>query len=163
MATVLALSLAACGASTPTRSTTVTEQNERVVTRLYEECLNIGRLDLVPELVSPDYVGSQGDRGAEGFRQVIAALRAGVPDIHFTIEDMFASGDRVVARTTWTGTQTGTLRGIPPSGREVTNTGISIFQIRDGAIVRVWMETDRLGFLQQIGVVPVDLVPPRTE
>jgi steroid delta-isomerase-like uncharacterized protein len=155
----LALTLCACGASIP-RSTTMIDQNERTIARLYDECLNRGQLDLVPDLVSADYVGAQGERGADGFRQIVAALRSGVPDIHFTVEDVIASGDRVVARTSWTGTQTGPMRGIPPSGRHVINTGISIFQLRDGKIVRVWMETDRLGFLQQIGAVPENIVTP---
>jgi steroid delta-isomerase-like uncharacterized protein len=137
-----------------------TSRNEAVIRRHYAEVVNAGRLELVADFVSPDYVGSQGDTGVDGFRRVIEALRTGLPDIRVTIEDVVAQGDRVVARTSVVGTNTGPMRGVAPSGRRVTNTGIAIFQLRDGKIVRIWMETDRLGFLQQIGAVPENVVGP---
>lgn len=138
-----------------------TTSNEQAVRRIYEECLNQGRTDALRDLVSDDYVGPQGERGAAGFGQPIAALRAGFPDIRFVIEDVVASGDRVAVRWTWRATHTGTFRGLAPSGRPVTDTGMAIYQLRDGRIVRAWVETDRLGVLQQIGVVPADVGTPR--
>ena len=138
-----------------------TTSNEQAVRRIYEECLNQGRTDALRDLVSDDYVGPQGERGAAGFGQPIAALRVGFPDIRFVIEDVVASGDRVAVRWTWRATHTGTFRGLAPSGRPVTDTGMAIYQLRDGRIVRAWVETDRLGVLQQIGVVPADVGTPR--
>jgi predicted ester cyclase len=135
-------------------ATMVTDTNKQVIRRLYDECINPGRLDLLPELVSSDFVGPQGDRGPEGFAAGITSLRAGFPDIQITIEDLFAEGDRVALRSSWRGTHTGTFRGTPPSGKSVTNTSITIYQLVDHKVIHFWIESDRLGTLQQMGVSP---------
>jgi predicted ester cyclase len=66
---------------------------------------------------------------------------------------MIAEGDLVVSRVTAVGTQTGERFGVPPTGRRFTSTGIAIHRIADGKIVEHWAETDRLGALQQLGVL----------
>ena len=138
-------------------------RNRSTIRRLYEEAINSGKLELVPELVALDYVGPTGETGPAGFSSTIESLRTGIPDIHFTLEDLVAERQRVTVRWTWSGTHSGTFRGFVPSNRSVTNTGIAIYELRDGKIVRAWLETDRLGFLQQIGAVPAGLgAPPRT-
>jgi steroid delta-isomerase-like uncharacterized protein len=68
-----------------------------------------------------------------------------------------AEGDRVTVRWTWNGTHTGTFNGIPPSHKQVSNDGTVIYQVKDGKIVRNWLLMDRLGVLQQIGLIPSDL------
>jgi steroid delta-isomerase-like uncharacterized protein len=138
-----------------------TTSGEQTVRRIYDECLNGGRQDVLPELVADDYVGPQGDRGPVGFGQTIAALRAGFPDIRFTVEDMVASGDRVAVRWSWRGTHTGPFRGLTPSGKAVTDTGMAFYRLKDGKVVRAWVETDRLGVLQQVGAIPSDVGAPR--
>ena len=124
-------------------------QNKEVVRKVYEECINTGRLDSLDALVSTEYAG-----GVAAFRANVAELRAGFPDIRFTIEDLVAEGDRVALRWTWVATHEGRFRGTAPTHKRVTNSGIMIYQLRDGRIVRNWLETDRLGVLQQLGVVP---------
>jgi predicted ester cyclase len=81
-------------------------------------------------------------------------LRGAFPDLHYTVEDVVADGDRVAVRWHWTGTHQGAFRGIAATQRAVTNNGLAIFRLRDGRIVAATLETDRLGFLQAIGVVP---------
>lgn len=131
-----------------------TDRNKETVRRIYEDCINPGRWELIPELVDASYVGPTGERGPEGFQKTVAGVRNGVPDIRFTIHELIAEGDRVAVRWMWAGTHTGTLLGYAPSGKSVTNTGIAIYTLRDGKIVAASLITDRLGFLQQIGVVP---------
>jgi predicted ester cyclase len=104
-------------------------------------------------------VGGQGARGPSGFAGNVDELRAGFPDIRFTVHDLVAEDDRVAVRWTWEATHAGTFRGWAPTGRRVTNSGNAIYQLAGGKIVRVWLETDRLGFFQQIGVIPESLVP----
>lgn len=135
--------------------------NEQTVRRIYDVCLNGGRPELLREIVSDDFVGPQGERGAAGFGQTIAGLRAGFPDIRFTIEDVVADGDRVAVRWTWRATHTGTFRAWAPTGKPVTDTGMAFYRLSQGKVVRAWVETDRLAVLQQIGVVPADLGAPR--
>lgn len=76
------------------------------------------------------------------------------PDLHFTFEDFIAEGDQVVVRWTPSGTQKGELMGIPPSGKSFSATGIEIYRFEGGKIVEHWLESDMLGLLQQLGVVP---------
>lgn len=134
-------------------------ENKQAVRRLYEEYINAARPELLPELVDPDYVGPQGERGPGGFAGTIDGLRGALPDLRFTLDDLVAEGDRVAVRWTWTGTHTGPFRGLAPSHRRVTNAGIAIYALRGGKVVGAWLQSDRLGFFQQIGVVPADLAP----
>jgi predicted ester cyclase len=76
------------------------------------------------------------------------------PDIHITIDDMLAEGDKVACRSTWRGTHKGEMRGIAPTGKQVTVTGIVISHGVGGKEVEVWESGDALGMLQQMGVIP---------
>ena len=80
---------------------------------------------------------------------------SGFLDSHLVIEDVIAEGDKVVTRLTITGTQTGTLQGIPPTGKKFSMRGIDIFRVVDGKIVEHWDAVDQLGMLQQLGVIPI--------
>jgi steroid delta-isomerase-like uncharacterized protein len=73
---------------------------------------------------------------------------------HVKIEEMIAEGDRVVVRWSSRGTHLGEAHGLPPTGKQVTNSGINIFRIEDGKIAEVWDIFDRLWLWQQLGVLP---------
>jgi len=88
------------------------------------------------ELVAEDYTGPTGERGPSGCAETVAALRRGFPDIHFTVDDLIADRDRVAVRWTWRGTHTGQVRAFPPTGKSLTNTGIAVYQVSGGRIVR---------------------------
>ena len=130
------------------------EENRRSVQKLFESCFNQGDLGLLDQLVAPDYVGPRGDKGPAGFRGIVVGLRTAFPDIHYTIDDLVAEGDRVAVRWHWTGTHKAPFRAFPATGKTFTNPGVGIFRFKDGKIVAAAMETDRLGFLEQMGVVP---------
>lgn len=129
------------------------EENKRNVGKLFET-FNKGDLGLVDELVAPEYVGPQGDRGPAGFKGVVVGLRTAFPDLHYTVDDLVAEGDRVAVRWHWTGTHRAPFRAFPPTGKTVSNTGAGLFWFKEGKIVAAALETDRLGFLEQIGAVP---------
>jgi steroid delta-isomerase-like uncharacterized protein len=135
------------------------EKNKEAVRKLYEDFLNTGKLDSLDQVIAEEYVGVYGQKGPSAFAETIQALRQGFPDIQWTIEDLVAAGDRVAVRWTWRGTHKGSFRGIPASQKQMTDKAIGIYQLRDGKIVNAWIETDRLGFLQQIGVISQDVVP----
>jgi len=149
--------VAACGAGRSTMASENTEKNKQTVRRIYEEYINNEKKELLPELVVSDYVGPDGARGAAAFATIIERLRQGMPDIRFAIDDVLAEDDRVAIRWKWSGTHTGTIGGLAPTNRRVENEGIGLYQVREGKITRAWLQTDRLGFLQQIGAVPATL------
>jgi steroid delta-isomerase-like uncharacterized protein len=77
------------------------------------------------------------------------------PDLKRPVEDLVAEGDKVVARWSSVGTHEGDFMGIPPTGKTVTTTGITIFRLEDGKIVEEWSESDMVGMLQQVGALPM--------
>jgi len=87
-------------------------------------------------------------------KQFVSMYLTAYPDTHFTIEDQIAEGDTVVTRWTARGTHKGPLMGIPPTGKQVTVTGISIGRVVNGKTVEGWSNYDTLGMMQQLGVVP---------
>ena len=90
----------------------------------------------------------------EGYKQNLAMVFAAFPDLHLTIEDMIAEGDKVVTRFTIHGTHRGQFQGIPPTGKQFTATGIAISHLVNGSGIELRMEYDYLGMLQQLGVIP---------
>jgi predicted ester cyclase len=134
--------------------TNTADANKALVRALYEECINGRDLDRLEELIAPDFVGARGERGPQEFRATIEAVLTGFPGVRFELHDVFGETDKVAARWTFRAVHGGRFAGIGPSHAEVTQEGNVIYQVRDGRIVRAWLQADRLGVLQQIGVVP---------
>jgi steroid delta-isomerase-like uncharacterized protein len=131
--------------------------NKEVVRNLYEVSLNTGDVGRLDRWIAPDFQGPAGDVGPAAFARTVSELRAAFPDRRYTVEEVIEEGDRVALRWTLTGTHEGRFRGFAPSGKRISGLGFGIFQLRDGKIVRSWIQTDRLGFLEQIGALPPDL------
>ena len=133
-----------------------TEDNKAHVRRGFE-AVNQKNLAVFDELLTPDIVvhtASTTNQGLEAYKQVLSMYMTAFPDLHFTIEDMIADGDTVVVRYTTRGTHQGNFMGIPPTGKQVSGTGIFIDRIVNGKAVEQWINGDDLGLLQQLGVVP---------
>jgi steroid delta-isomerase-like uncharacterized protein len=123
--------------------------------RFYEECLNQGRTDLLPELVTADVVshtGSNEQKGLAAFAQGMQQVRAMYPDRHFTVDDVLTNGDKGAARWTMVATNTVPILGVAPTGRQLTNHGVVFYRFEGAKIAEVWIQVDQLGVLRQIGV-----------
>ena len=135
-----------------------TEANKATVRRFYEEVFNQKNRAAIEEFVDRngiDHALPPGlPAGIEGSKQFITMYLTAFPDLHFTVEDMIAEGDKVVARLTTRGTQQGAFMGIPPTGKQATITAIDINRIVGGKSVEHWLNMDTLGLLQQLGVIP---------
>jgi len=103
------------------------------------------------------YHGGGGEeiRGIKDYKQSTSEMYNASPDIHFTIDDMVAEGDKVAVRATLTGTHTGEFMGIPPTNKKMTEWWISIYRVVGGKIVEGWERSDTLGLMQQLGVAPM--------
>ena len=133
-----------------------TEDNKALARRAYD-AINQGNLAAFYEVFTPDFVlhnASMTIQGLEAYKQWLSMYLAAFPDAHFTLEDLIVEGDTVVVRQTLRGTHTGDLMGIPPTGKQVTATGIAITRVLNGKVVEQWANYDDLGLLQQLGVVP---------
>ena len=135
------------------------EANKQISRRILEELFSEGRMETADELIAPGAIGHDPSlpaptRGPDGVKQAAAGYRAGFPDLRIRIEDQCAEGDLVTTRWSAIGTNTGEFWGIPPSGKQVTVTGITIDRIIVGTVVESWTNWDALGMMQQLGVVP---------
>jgi steroid delta-isomerase-like uncharacterized protein len=131
------------------------EENKAIFRRIVEEGFNKGNLAIVDELVATNHVNHTDNvHGPEEYKQFITMYRTAFPDLHMTIEDQIAEGDKVVNRWTSRGTHKGDLMGIPPTGKQTTVTGMYVARIIGGKIVEEWGNLDALGMMQQLGVVP---------
>ena len=126
--------------------------------RFYDEVFNKKNRAAIDEFIAPNHVdhaappGMPG--GLQGVKQTINMYLTAFPDLHFTVEDLIAEGDKVVTRLTVRGTQQGEFMGIPPTGKHATVKAIDINRIVGGKSIEHWLEMDTLGLMQQLGVVP---------
>ena len=138
----------------------MSDANKDVVRRVFEEAVNTGKLELLNGLIAEDYTSPSGASatGPEAFVKPIRALSEAFPDIRYQLKDMIAEGDQVAVRWTWSGTHRNVYRGptgvYPPTGKQLANDGMAVFQVSGGKVRRAWLLTDRLGFLQEVGGVP---------
>lgn len=134
------------------------EENKALVRRYLEEAWNQGNLGILDEVMAPTYVRYMSGQAApldrKGQKQRIAGFHQALPDLHLTIEDLIAEGDRVVFRITVHGTQQGPLMGIAPTGKLISVSAIDIARIVEGNIVEHWGQMDTFGLLQQLGALP---------
>jgi steroid delta-isomerase-like uncharacterized protein len=138
----------------------MSDQNKTLARRAIEEVWNKGKLEVINELTAsnatyhdPSVPGGK-FTGPEGVRQFVQIYRTAFPDVHITIDDQVAEGDKVATRWTATGTHRGELMGIAPTNKHATVTGTAIERYQGGKVVEAWNNYDMLGMLQQLGVVP---------
>ena len=132
------------------------EENKAHIRRAYE-ALNQRNWAVFEELTASDIVvhtASTTIQGLEAYKQYLEMNNAASPDLHLIIEDMIAEGDKVVVRHTARGTHQGNFMGIAPTGKQLVVTGIVIARVANGKSIEEWINSDTLGLLQQLGVVP---------
>jgi len=134
-------------------------ENKNIVRRLYGEAWNKRKLDLVAELISPSHAlndpfdsGSQ--IGPEMYLRRIQELTTSFPDSRFSLEDLIAEKDKVVASWVFSGTHRAEFMNIPATGRKISVEGITIHYIRDGKILDSNARWDAVGLLRQLGALP---------
>jgi steroid delta-isomerase-like uncharacterized protein len=133
------------------------EQHKMSIQRWVEGTWNKGNLALADEIYSADYIVHDPAgpiQGLEALKQFVAMFRTGFPDIHVTIEEMIAEGDKLVWRYTVRGTHQGEFMGIAPAGKSLTLTGCLLSRFVGDKVVEDWNNYDALGMLQQLGAIP---------
>jgi steroid delta-isomerase-like uncharacterized protein len=140
------------------------EANKAIVIRFLDG-INQGNFAVIEELVSqafreiplwfdPERATTTSAEGRGAVHQDMELFAAAFPDMHATIDELIAEDDRVVVRFTTRGTHTGTFKGVAPTGRAIQWTEVGIVHIVAGHIAAFTTLWDRLGFLQQLGILP---------
>ena len=135
-----------------------TNDNKGVIMTFIEEVINQGRLERADDLVVEDFVELDPlpgqAQGREGLKEVIGQIRSAFPDIHWTVDEMVAEGDKVFSRFTWSGTHEGAFLGVPATGRRITVKGMVIDRLVSGKMADSRILMDTLGMMQQLGAAP---------
>lgn len=126
----------------------------------YLEVINSHQLDGLDELLVEDYqhhdpaLPPEAQTGRDNYKRGIGVFLTAFPDLQGSLEDVFATDDRVASRLVFRGTQHGELMGLPPSGRAVEFDMLSIHRVADGKLAEGWVNFDALGMLRQLGAIP---------
>jgi steroid delta-isomerase-like uncharacterized protein len=143
----------------------MSEANISTSRRLIEEGFGAGKLELFDELCAENFVDHDpvmGDQDLDGAKGTIAGYREAFPDLSFTIDDIVASGDKVVIRWTGQGTFENEFMGQQPTGEKGEPVhGISIDRFdEDGKIAEAWSQWDTLTFMRDVGLIPEEAAAP---
>ncbi|MDT7816614.1 MAG: hypothetical protein QOJ42_6530 [Acidobacteriaceae bacterium] len=141
----------------------MSRDNATIVRRFVDEVITQGNIEAAAQYVWEDVIEQvplpgQG-RGLDGLKDILRAMRAGFPDIVFSIEEQVAERDKVASRFEWTGTHRGEFLGIPATGRTVRVWGMVIDRLEDGRIKDTRIIMDTFGLLGQLGVLPSPATP----
>src|SRR5436309_12854709 len=120
-----------------------------LVRRFVDEGVNQGRLDVIDEVLSPEYPPLDPHRdGRAQMKELLSLYRGAVPDACWIIEEQVAEGDLVVTCFTALGTHQGPLLGLPATGKETAISGILVSRWAGDQIVAQWTQLDLLALLQ---------------
>ena len=138
----------------------MSDANKALFRRFIEEVINDKNPDKLDTLISENWLDHNpppgGAPGVEGMKQMMGMFFAAFPDIHSTIDQLIAEGDIVAGRMITTGTHQGELMGIAATGKRITISEIHMVRIENGKAVEHWGNTDDLGMMQQLGVIPAN-------
>lgn len=134
------------------------EDNVATLRRIYD-LFNSGDLDSLDEFVAPEIVDHNPDPGQapglQGVKEMFKEFRAAVPDLRVSAEEIFASGDKVVARGTISGTDLGgLLPDPPPTAKSFSVDLIDIVRFEGGKAVERWGHFNTFSLMQQLGAIP---------
>jgi len=139
------------------------DRNIRMVQTYWEEVWNKGNLQAVAEFYHPNAKHGE-DFTIEGFQKGVAFTREVFPDFKVTINDIFATGDKVICEVTYTGTHTGKkMFKQEPLGNAVTVPGLDIFTFNDGKCVNHQHVADHLELIIQMGIQLTPTLPDSKE
>ena len=138
-----------------------TEQNKATARRWFSDIIAQGQLAVADEIFAANHIihdphapPTGWPNGPEGLKMVASVFGGGFADWNIPIEDQIAEGDKVATRWTASAAHTGSVLGIPPTGKTVRVSGVNVTRFAEGKIVESWFNFDMLSLLQQIGAIP---------
>jgi steroid delta-isomerase-like uncharacterized protein len=136
---------------------TQTEQNKAIVRRNYETA-DKNDLTTFSEQLAPDIAvnlpGMPGPLNREALIQMMNTMFSGLTQRQHVFEDQIAEDDKVVTRLTLHAVHTGEFQGMPATGKQIVVRQTTIHRIRDGKIVEVWVSSDDISMMKQLGLMP---------
>jgi predicted ester cyclase len=145
--------------------TLTTEQKRNVLKRISGEIFGQGRVDVIDELIAPDFVdhdplpGISPDR--DGLRDLVHLFQTSFPGIKIEVLHLVVEGDKAVDHIRFSGTHAGDFMGIPPTGKQIDTAAIVISRVGpDARVAERWQRFGAMQMMQQLGVIPGWQEPP---
>ena len=147
----------------------ITEENAKALMDRVLEIWNKGNMALIAEVYAPEVITHTSSVpedliGHEGIKNWVESTRTSYPDLNMTFDEVFISGDKIVAIWTFTGTNTGPMSMpsavLPPTGKNIRVTGLSVDYLQNGKIVKEIVIMNVLDMMMQLGFT---LNPPQTQ
>lgn len=129
------------------------------VQSFYDQVINAHNPTAVDSFCAADFVDHNPDPGHSGkgtaeLKTSFGDFFTAFPDVHVKTNFMVAEGDTVVAHVTLTGTNSGTLGGMPATNKSMTVDGVDIIHLKDGKAVERWGVFDNAKMMQDLGMMP---------
>jgi C-1 hydroxylase len=158
---VIAFTVLAAGCGD--REKAIEEQNKALIQRIYDEGINNQNPDAWDGVLTPDYVRhcqampseQQETHGPENAKAFLREHFTTFPDWHEEIQFMIAEGDKVALVSVGTGTQTGPMGNLPPSGKKIQLVNFVVHRFEDGKVAETWAGWDNLAIFKQLGYFPL--------
>lgn len=132
-------------------------KNVEACRRIFDEAFNQGKMAAIAEVIDPNYSFNGSTPNGKAVAETtgwIEMIRAALPDLHFTLEDIFGHDEKVAFRWRLDGTNTGSFQGLPPTGKKISITGTNIVTFAQGKAITNWQNWDEFGFKQELGLIP---------
>ncbi|UCD64569.1 MAG: ester cyclase [Candidatus Zixiibacteriota bacterium] len=160
LAAMLLLGCAAIGCQQQQADALVTGQAARNIMLENVEIYNTGNMELIEQVIAPNYVGHYSSMegpavGRDGLRDWVDLNRGAYSDFKVTVDQIITEGNMVCMQWTVTGTNDGPLRDLPPTGKPIRVTGLTMARIADGKIVEEWITWNMLEVNRQLGYTMV--------
>lgn len=149
--------------------TTASAEDNRIVARRWIDAFNARDDTAEAAARTTDYLAhapasiETAALDSDAWVEFLGAFLEGFPDLHLEVLDSSADEGTTAQRILFTGTHTGTFRGLPPTGREVEFSGLEINRMVDGKVAEHWFQLDAVTLFEQLGlrVVPGPRLLPR--
>jgi steroid delta-isomerase-like uncharacterized protein len=132
----------------------MSEQSKQLIQKWYDEVINGRDLDAIGDYFSDE-------RMVEGIRRGCFSYFTSFPDLHVSVDELIAEGDRVFVRSTMTGTHDGEYKGLPATGRHVAAESAEVFRVEGGRFAGYWCLANVAGLIRQLTEEPA-AVPTAT-
>lgn len=139
----------------------ITEDEANAITDKVLKIWNEADFSAASDLYAPGYVRHHPTPSAnasfDDFKNTVTALHDSFPDCLFTFNDTLVKNDKIIVFATFTGTNTGLLEELPPTGKKAHVSGVYVFHIVEGKITEEWTYFNLLSYYEQLGFT---LTPP---
>lgn len=135
---------------------TLEEKNKDIVRANFEDFFIPHNFAAVEKYNTADIIihYADGDKNLEEETRQLQTFFTAFPDLHLTIHDLVAEGNKVAMVWTINGTHKSEFMGIRATGRRIESKGIDVYRMADGKIAEIWTSAEILGLMQQLGAIP---------